>query len=112
MMNAVTGFVAIVSLLLALAAAGGATKEQAEVNSPTATRGTTSLCPTCGGNHNETMVSDAPSVQQTDLLSQWLTSVQEFVFTSFSTYARGEEPPVCPMCGGNHNETLVRDAMK
>ena len=59
MMNAVTSFVAIASLLLALAAAGGVATEQAKVNSPAATRGTTLVCPTCGGNHNETLVSDA-----------------------------------------------------
>jgi hypothetical protein len=53
-MNAITGFVAIVSLLLALAAAGGTAKPQ-----PQAGTG----CPAfaCGseGNHNETLVRDA-----------------------------------------------------
>ena len=63
-MNAVTSFVAIVSLLLGLATAGGATKEQAEVNS-TAARSATSRVSNdceewaCGGNHNETLVRDA-----------------------------------------------------
>ena len=70
MMNTVTGLVAIASLLLALAAAGGATKEQTDVNSPVETRATTS--------------SDA----------------------------RDEEPPTCPPCATNHNETLVRDAAR
>ena len=51
-MNAVTGFVAIVSLLLALAAGGGTSKPQPNAGT----------CPPwmCGqdGNHNETLVRD------------------------------------------------------
>jgi hypothetical protein len=51
-MNAVTGFVTIISLLLALAAAGG-----------TASPRVGGSCPpfACGsdGNHNETLVRDA-----------------------------------------------------
>jgi hypothetical protein len=67
-MNAGTGLAAIVSLLLALAGAGGAAPEQAGVYSATGTRSTASrlpdrgdTCPTwgCGENHNETLVSDA-----------------------------------------------------
>ncbi len=106
-MNAVTSFVAIVSLLLALATAGGVAKEQADVKSPAARDITPSKIVL---NHNETMVSDATSFEQTDRWSQWLTSVQAFVFTKFSMYApvRGG----CDEwgCGSNHNETLVRDA--
>lgn len=66
-MDAVTSFVAIVSLLLALGAAGGTAEGQAEVNSTTETRTTSSNARLpggcdewgCGMNHNETMVRDA-----------------------------------------------------
>jgi len=134
-MNAVTGLVAIVSLLLALAAAGGAAKEQAGVSpkaerqittsklgvnhNETLARDTTSSnvprpagCPTwmCGSNHNDTLVSDATSVQQEDTLSQWLTNVQAYVFASFTSYAPVRGGCDDWGCGMNHNETLVRDA--
>ena len=62
-MNAVTSFVTIVSLLLALTLAGGATN-QSPTNQPAAARGTASGLPRpceewgCGMNHNETLVSD------------------------------------------------------
>jgi hypothetical protein len=55
-MNAVTGFMAIVSLLLTLAAAGGAAKEPAGVSSSPAGLITPSKLAT---NHNETLVRDA-----------------------------------------------------
>ena len=117
-MNAGPSLVAIVSLLLAMAAAGGVATEQADVNSPAATRATTSRltegtgCPewACGSNHNETMVGDAPSVQQTDLLSQRVTSLQAFSFSSFTNVAGDECPPW--RCGTNHNETFVQDAAR
>ena len=66
-MNAVTNLVAIVSLLLALATAGDAKKDQAAVSSPSSARTPASrpLPPGgdcdefgCGGNHNETLVRD------------------------------------------------------
>ena len=152
-MNARTGLVAIVSLLLALAGAGGAATEQTEVHPATGARSTASrlpdwgdTCPTwgcgenhnetlvrdatparqagvsrhatttgcpiwmCGSNHNETLVNDATSVPKADTLSRWLTSIQEFIFTSFPTSVRGG----CDDwgCGMNHNETLVRDAAR
>jgi hypothetical protein len=55
-MNAATGLMAIVSLLLALAGAGGAATEQAGADSRAARPVTTSKL---GVNHNETLVSDA-----------------------------------------------------
>jgi hypothetical protein len=61
-MNAVTEFIAIVSLLLALAAGGGTAKPQAGTTAPQSGGN----CPpfACGsdGNHNETLVRDAPPV--------------------------------------------------
>ena len=119
-MNAGTGLVAVVSLLLALAGAGGAAAVQAGADSLTGTRSAASrlpdrgdTCPTwgCGENHNETLVSDAtPVPQQADTLSRWLTSIQAFIFTDFSTYA--PRPVLCEDwgCGMNHNETMVSDA--
>jgi hypothetical protein len=69
-MDAITNLVTIVSLLLALAAAGDAAKSQVNVSSPSATRGASSrLLPgncddwECGGNHNETLVRDATPVK-------------------------------------------------
>jgi hypothetical protein len=59
-MNAVTSFVTIVSLLLALTAAGGAAKEPAGVSSPSAGLITPSKLAT---NHNETLVRDAARVR-------------------------------------------------
>ena len=59
-MNAVTIFVAIVSLLLALAAAGGAAKEPAGVSSSPAGLVSPSKLAT---NHNETLVRDAAPVR-------------------------------------------------
>ena len=65
-MDAITNLVTIVSLLLALAAAGETTKGQVNVSSPSATPGASSrLLPgncddfQCGSNHNETLVCDA-----------------------------------------------------
>jgi hypothetical protein len=64
-MDAITNLVATVALLLAMAAAGEATKAQVELSSPAAARGASSrpLPPDCdefgcGGNHNETLVRD------------------------------------------------------
>lgn len=54
-MNAVTGFVAIVSLLLALAAGGGTAKEPVGASSQPARQITPSKLAT---NHNETLVRD------------------------------------------------------
>ena len=54
-MNTVTGFVAIVSLLLALAAGGGTVKEQVGVSFTLARKITPSKLATT---HNETLVSD------------------------------------------------------
>lgn len=91
MMNTVTSLTAIVSLLLALAAAGGAAKEQAGADSQAARPITTSKL---GVNHNETLVNDATPVRQ--------------VNGSFhATKMAG-----CPIwyCGTNHNETLMSDA--
>jgi hypothetical protein len=89
-MNAATGLAAIVSLLLALAGAGGAATEQAGADSQAARPVTTSKL---GLNHNETLVSDASSVQRAD----------------GSLYA--PKKAGCPvwMCGTNHNETMVSD---
>jgi hypothetical protein len=55
-------------------------------------------------NHNETMVSDGPLVQQADTWTQWLTSLQAFFFSK-------PVPGGCDDwgCGMNHNETLVCD---
>jgi hypothetical protein len=65
-MDAITNLVATVALLLAMAAADEATKGQANVSSPSATRGVSSRplpggCDEfgCGTNHNETLVRDA-----------------------------------------------------
>jgi hypothetical protein len=65
-MDAITNLVTIVSLLLALTAAGDAAKSQVNVSSPSATRSPSSrLLPggcddwECGSNHNETLVFDA-----------------------------------------------------
>jgi hypothetical protein len=63
-MNAVTSFVTLVSLLAALALAGGAAN-QSPTNVQAPTRSTTSGVPRpcddwgCGMNHNETLVRDA-----------------------------------------------------
>jgi hypothetical protein len=69
-MNTITYLVTIVSLLLAMAAAGEATQGQAGASSPSATRGAFSRdspvgCDEwgCGGNHNETLVRDAAPVK-------------------------------------------------
>ena len=69
-MNTITNLVTIVSLLLALAAAGEATKGQVGASSPSATRGASSRPLTggcdefgCGTNHNETLVRDAAPVK-------------------------------------------------
>ena len=69
-MNAVTDFIAIVSLLLALATAGNTTKDQTGVSSPSAASITTSRprpgdCDEfgCGMNHNETLVRDTAPVK-------------------------------------------------
>jgi hypothetical protein len=59
-MDAVTGLVAVVSLLLALAAAGGVAEEPARVSSPPAGLVTPSKL---AANHNETLVRDAAPVK-------------------------------------------------
>ncbi len=109
-MNTVTGYVAIVSLLLAMALAGGAAKKQGSVNSQTERN----IAPSrIALNHNETLVSDVTSVQQTDSWSEFLISVQVFIFNRFSIYAPGRGiPGGCDEfgCGMNHNETMVSDA--
>lgn len=104
-MNAVTNFMAIASILLALATAGGAVKQQAEVNSPATARDTTPS--KIAINHNETMVSDAALVQQVDTLSDWLTSLQAFVFGRFVNTPADIAPSRIAL---NHNETMVSDA--
>ena len=106
-MNAGTGLLAIVTLLLALAGAGGVATEQAGVDSRAARPITPSKL---GVNHNETLVSDATPVQQADTWGQWLTSVRAFVFTRFPVYVPGG----CDDwgCGMNHNETMVSDAAR
>ena len=78
-MNAVTGLVAIVSLLLALAGAGGAATEQAGADSQAARPVTTSKL---GANHNETLVSDATPVEQAAL-----SRFDEYTGARFSTCA-------------------------
>jgi hypothetical protein len=69
-MNTITNLVTIVSLLLALAAAGDATKGQVKVSSSPATHSISSRplpggCDEwgCGTNHNETLVRDAVTVK-------------------------------------------------
>jgi hypothetical protein len=101
-MNIGTSFVAIVSLLLALAAADIATKEQSNGTSTTAT---VTAPNRIALNHNETMVSDAPVAQDANFWSRWVTSLQAF----FSTRPK---PGGCDEfgCGMNHNETMVSDA--
>ena len=106
-MNTGMSFLAIVSLLLAMAMAGEAVKQQ--------TRGTSSA-PTYNReavdriaiNHNETMVSDVALVQQASL---WLTNLRSFVVTEFVTYShRGKVGCDDEFgCGMNHNETMVSD---
>jgi hypothetical protein len=100
-MNAVTNFVAIVSISLALVAgSSSAGKEQAQVNLP---QGRSITPSKIALNHNETMVSDAGLVQVDDL-SQWLTSLEAFFFNK-------HVPGGCDEwgCGTNHNETMVSE---
>ncbi len=105
-MNAVTNFVAIASILLALATAGGAAKAKSgdeEIITPSK----------IVLNHNETMVNDATSVQRSEALSKWLMGLSVFIFNRVSSYARGGGVPGgCDDwgCGMNHNETIVSDA--
>lgn len=105
-MNAVTGFVAIVSLLLALATAGDARKDQAKVDAPPR-----NITPSkIAINHNETMVRDATSVQQPDAWAEWWTNVQDFVFANLITYDLRDKGGCDDWgCGTNHNETMVSD---
>ena len=101
-MNIATSFIAIVSLLLALATADTATKQQSEEKSPAAAQ----MAPSkIALNHNETMVSDAPLAQEANLWSRWVASVQAFFFSR-------PLPGGCDDwgCGTNHNETMVSDA--
>jgi len=102
-MNIATSFIAIVSLLLALATADTATKQQSEEQSPAAAAATSPS--KIALNHNETMVSDAPLAQDASLWSRWVTSVQAFFFSR-------PIPGGCDEwgCGTNHNETMVSDA--
>jgi hypothetical protein len=112
-MNTVTGFVAVISLLLALAAAGGTTEPQAGITIRKSGEGQKEaglVSPSkLATNHNETLVRDT-SAQQADTLSRLMTSVQSFVFGNFSFRASGSgcAPFICGT-DGNHNETLVRD---
>ncbi len=121
----------IISLLVALATAGGAAKHQAGTgdgpsisgfnlnHNETLVRETNfgkvgpASCPKwiCGANHNETLVRDTALVQQSNDWSLWMSS-ESFaasVLMQFSMYRGG--PGCSPwVCGSNHNETLVRDA--
>ena len=101
-MNIATSFIAIVSLLLALATADTATKQQSEEQSR-ATAAETSPSK-IALNHNETMVSDAALTQDASLWSRWVTSVQAFFFSR-------PTPGGCDEfgCGMNHNETMLRE---
>jgi hypothetical protein len=69
-MDAITNLLTIISLLLALAAAGDASKSQVELSSPSAARGASSRPLTgcedefgCGMNHNETLARDAETMK-------------------------------------------------
>ena len=69
-MDAIMNLVATVALLLAMAAAGEATKDQVGASSPPATHSISSRplpggCDDwgCGTNHNETLVRDAAPVK-------------------------------------------------
>ena len=106
-MNAGMNFIAVVSLLLALATAGAAVKDQAKGKSPD----TRQIRPSkIVLNHSETMMRDAKPVQQLDAWAQWLTSLQLFVFDRVSSYAsRGIGGCEEFGCGGNHSETFVQD---
>ena len=97
-MNAVTGFVAIVSLLLALAAAGGPAKEPAGLITPSK----------LATNHNETLVTDT-AARQADTLSRLLAGVQSVVFANFSFNVGGSCPPFACGTDSNRSETLVSD---
>ena len=101
-MNITTSFIAIVSLLLALATADIATIDQSNSTCNT----TTVTNPNrIALNHNETMVSDEPLAEQSVGWSQLLMSLRGFFFSRPS-------PGGCDEwgCGSNHNETLVRDS--
>lgn len=108
-MNITTSFIAIVSLLLALATADTATKQQSEEQSPAAAAATAPS--KIALNHNETMVSEAPLAQDASLWSRWVTSVQAFIFTSFSNGAPVNRDGCDDDfgCGMNHNETMLRE---
>lgn len=97
----------IFSLVLALAAAGGA-KDQGDSHSTMAIRGKNL-------NHNETLVRDAAPIQHEDTLALWLSNELAFratLFMQLSIYRAGISPgtPVVLGTNLNHNETLVRDA--
>jgi hypothetical protein len=105
-MNAVTSFVALASLLLALGTAGVVANKQTGVNSPAASR---TITPSkLGVNHNETMVSDATTVHQRDTSNEVFKGEQAFGFVRVLLYPNMAGCPVW-MCGSNHNETMVRD---
>ena len=95
-------------LALALAAIGISTRYQADVNiSSPAVRGNNL-------NHNETLVHDEATPPRADDWSLWLGSEQSFaaapLLTRFLFYRAGAScSPL--ICGSNHNETLVRDAL-
>jgi hypothetical protein len=95
-------------LALALAATGISTSYQADVNnSSPAVRGNNL-------NHNETLVHDEATPQRAEDWSVWLSGEQSFaaapLLTQFLFYRAGAS---CSpwICGSNHNETLVRDAV-
>lgn len=110
-MNAVTGFVAIVSLLLALATAGGAAKDQAKGNSSDSRNISPSKIVL---NHNETFVQDASPTRQADD-SELLTTAKQAAASAvrllirFFINAPGGGGCDDWGCGSNHNEMLVRD---
>jgi hypothetical protein len=103
-----TGMTIALILVLALAAIGSSTRYQADVgNSSAGVRGVNL-------NHNETLVRDTTLVQRADDWSLWRSSEQSFaaapLLTQFLFYRAGAS---CSpwICGSNHNETLVRDAV-
>ena len=105
-MNTGMSFLAIASLLLAMAMAGESLKQQARGTSSAPTHNRNSV-DRIAINHNETMVSDVALVKQASL---WLTNLRSLVVTKFATYTRGGKGGCDEFgCGMNHNETMVSD---
>lgn len=104
-MNTGMSFLAIVSLLLAMAMAGESVKQQAGGTAPSAQSYSCGSVDKIAINHNETMVSDMAFVEEASL---WLRS---FLVTQFETYARAGKGGCDDEfgCGTNHNETMVSD---